>query len=1254
MNIIQLNDKNFKIGDFSSPRQIILEYSQLNKSPSSYFYISPVLFSSTSGKYKIEDVRELIKNIDLEELIHIYSNEIKKKWIYISKEESILLWVQSHSIENINLDIIQSFYHQFYKIDVINDSLKLYESQFNKILKEEKDELQSLKLFEKKVKSVKIQLKRSEFITDSVNIDVDLNEHSYTILQLFDYMKTSIYLPFIKCNINNHMITKINSTFPILDEWINIKVPINQIFFVYQESPKFSMTNESHLNKINEFYTKAVFTTPTSFATEISLKHNMTQNDVLQMILTQFDIELSVKSVEQNAVGGHFTINDLLIDRNVFSYLIIDNEIAKNVFFINESRNIVTVKKLFYLIYHVDDKETSNVILIPLEKEGINVRLTKIRNTTEIELFIKKIMTVCQLYVDEFKNIVNAYNKYCVFKTSVKFPLIKQKEKSKRTKKLSRLEKLQDIDPVMFGSSYNRLCQGSSKQPRTISKNEAEQLEEDKVMEFPLNSGIFYTCEPIDVKPNAKPHIYPGLRLNSSSDLEYRKSHPFVPCCYPAPQKDKSSGYMKWYNEQMGKKIVKEVNIKILENILNPQVILDVNRLGKLPWIIEKIFEYSNIKSVDVLRLGVVSSGDSILHCLEYAVNTEEYSELSVDEKIKYISDIRKKLISKPVQLLKQSFYAFSIEDIQEYILNSDFLDPNIMIPLLEYVYQTNIFIITDDDIQIPQNKHGFIVSPKYHNRTIFIQSKTVENKQQCEILVKNKNAFFIKNFSKIERFFLKKLSLYDVSTFKQYIPFTIETDAYIQYIDTSGKARAFIIDNIIIFTPPTYPREFAVVNIDELPSVDLTLSDAVLFITDKKWVIREQYMRNKRTFGVLCTNGVFIPTRASNPLPSIKKTPSSFVSPYELLIKEKSVYVDIKRSKNIADILKNYVLKMYENGMNVEKSIIIDPKHKYPDKLNIFYEDLTNKNEFFNGKNLYVTSKEIKNRLLLFLKTSIIQIIKEGIVPSISPDNFVARKNQLIFLNDDRLKQWRDVISPSRYITVLQNETSIDPTVRKLYYLNIGNEIVGIQNVEGNEYLRALNVAKKWNETKQNLGYFAEPIEDENVTIFSFENGKNGTSPIKIFQYPQYKCNENCFAAILTLQNDYIAKLEILIPTVVCLSGKINDWGPSLERAPSNLVYIGRSWNAGGWKLQQSKWRNPFTIRNHTRDKVLTLYRQYILNQLPLEEFNKIPKTLQKLGSTLLNDLGELRGKVLACWCYPQPCHGNILAELVKEHYKL
>lgn len=83
--------------------------------------------------------------------------------------------------------------------------------------------------------------------------------------------------------------------------------------------------------------------------------------------------------------------------------------------------------------------------------------------------------------------------------------------------------------------------------------------------------------------------------------------------------------------------------------------------------------------------------------------------------------------------------------------------------------------------------------------------------------------------------------------------------------------------------------------------------------------------------------------------------------------------------------------------------------------------------------------------------------------------------------------------------------------------------------------------------------------------------------------------------------------------------------------------VYIGRP----------SKWGNPYTHRDNgnvlakyvvnSRDEAIDAYREYLT---------------KGDGKHLLDDLEELRGKRLGCWCKPERCHGDVLAELVLEKY--
>ena len=73
--------------------------------------------------------------------------------------------------------------------------------------------------------------------------------------------------------------------------------------------------------------------------------------------------------------------------------------------------------------------------------------------------------------------------------------------------------------------------------------------------------------------------------------------------------------------------------------------------------------------------------------------------------------------------------------------------------------------------------------------------------------------------------------------------------------------------------------------------------------------------------------------------------------------------------------------------------------------------------------------------------------------------------------------------------------------------------------------------------------------------------------------------------------------------------------------------VYIGR----------ESKWGNKFVIgRDGDRAEVIRKYREWVLG-----------------NDYLLSCLGELKDKVLGCYCKPLACHGDVLVELVEQRVR-
>lgn len=78
----------------------------------------------------------------------------------------------------------------------------------------------------------------------------------------------------------------------------------------------------------------------------------------------------------------------------------------------------------------------------------------------------------------------------------------------------------------------------------------------------------------------------------------------------------------------------------------------------------------------------------------------------------------------------------------------------------------------------------------------------------------------------------------------------------------------------------------------------------------------------------------------------------------------------------------------------------------------------------------------------------------------------------------------------------------------------------------------------------------------------------------------------------------------------------------------------------------RSSKWGNPFSHKENTKALFKTKSR--------IESIYQYKKwILYGDGKYLLNDLFELRGKKIACWCKDnQSCHGDILADIVNNIY--
>lgn len=76
--------------------------------------------------------------------------------------------------------------------------------------------------------------------------------------------------------------------------------------------------------------------------------------------------------------------------------------------------------------------------------------------------------------------------------------------------------------------------------------------------------------------------------------------------------------------------------------------------------------------------------------------------------------------------------------------------------------------------------------------------------------------------------------------------------------------------------------------------------------------------------------------------------------------------------------------------------------------------------------------------------------------------------------------------------------------------------------------------------------------------------------------------------------------------------------------------VYIGRE--NSYYNLSESKFSNPYTTNEYERETAVRLYELWFYRQLFSDE-------------NFFNSFVALQDERLACWCLPEACHGEVIA---------
>lgn len=296
----------------------------------------------------------------------------------------------------------------------------------------------------------------------------------------------------------------------------------------------------------------------------------------------------------------------------------------------------------------------------------------------------------------------------------------------------TKIDRLKELAPDLFVNGYARKCQ-CHLQPIIIGPDEVEtwkartfvdpnnQLVDRQIMEFPRDNVRFLFVCPDDKNP------YPGVKANK--DLSNKDLYPYIPCCFRKNQMDPTtkSKYNQYYR---GIKKETPAQAKTGHKIRGNRI-LEMNRVGSFPKHIEDLIRRYSEEVVDIVRMGVPRSVNSLIHCVLMALDVPDYMRLATaEEKEEYTIRVRQHILGAiQMAIFKQELYDFTGEEIQEQIADpTNFFDPQLYYRSLEELFNINIYTFvpasakeeeTGGHLEIPRHK-------VFHSRPQRAQRPTV------------------------------------------------------------------------------------------------------------------------------------------------------------------------------------------------------------------------------------------------------------------------------------------------------------------------------------------------------------------------------------------------------------------------------------------------------------------------------------------------------------------------------------------------
>lgn len=772
---IFINGEEFDVFDYDDDITILerysLKFSDSDPALPSFFKITDQDFVLKNNlKLQVEDVRDYIGELDQYNLAdEDIIQDILSKYPRLRKREIGFLWIFSHPDEEIEPENFKLLDRSAFLSSIKG---KKSTSEFRKEIERINNKNKHISTEEKRiykelsrVDSVPVEPFTVEEI--SVAVGLTLSERE-TILDVFDAMIVSKDIPFISLVYKKKKYFKVYTHTIPPDEWIDKEREVEGIYFKILNQPTSKLSSKKIL--FENLYADGFWSIENIVYFTFRIRdggEDEIRNKIFSVIGDRLTYD--VVSSRQIAIKGTFLVKDFVLERYIFADLVATDALFKRFLFFDERggsdnkiKTALTKARLFvhYMPSVKEGASSLGITITPIldsAKESLSFRVSGATNFQQANAVANTFSKLLSLYRERAPEIKALYESII---PTLKQPKVEKKKEipvDKKTKK--RLAALRAVDPDMFRERYGDQCQREG-QPLVVTKEEAEKAIQKfgkqgvpnpthKVMFF---NGNYFLCDPREPDDKkAKPHVWPGLKVNKPSNklkgvalenaIAFANKHPLLPCCYTMDQYTKKASQLRMYMEKQGgdKGETKKKPSGTGEHILGPNKFALPDRFGEMPFNWGKIFKNLKLKKVSkgkqefypILRYGVSETPDSFVHCLEKVFNPS-YSSLSVKKREEQVMKVRKRISEWPsFGIAKQEAFDYTDDTLRD-ILNDPnmYIDPDLFVSILQMHYKCNIFLYSVD----AENPNGSVVIPR--NSQAYL-SREVDEERPSVLIVK-------------------------------------------------------------------------------------------------------------------------------------------------------------------------------------------------------------------------------------------------------------------------------------------------------------------------------------------------------------------------------------------------------------------------------------------------------------------------------------------------------------------------------------